>query len=45
MNFDNTDLSRRNFLARNALGIGSLALASLLQQDGLLAAPHVPRGT
>ena len=29
--------SRRHFLATNALGIGSLALAWLLEQDGLLA--------
>src|SRR5687768_15556700 len=31
--------SRRDFLATSASGIGTLALASLLQQDGLLAAP------
>ncbi len=31
--------SRRQFLATNAFGIGSFALASLLQKDGLLAAP------
>src|SRR5438128_10053849 len=30
--------SRRNFLATSASSIGTLALASLLQQDGLLAA-------
>ncbi len=30
--------SRRNFLATSASGIGMLALASLLQQEGLLAA-------
>src|SRR5260370_553334 len=29
--------SRRNFLATSANGIGGLALASLLQQDGVLA--------
>src|SRR5262249_20825783 len=29
--------SRRNFLATSASGLGTLALASLLQQDGLLA--------
>src|SRR5438874_8845707 len=29
--------SRRNFLATSASGIGGLALASLLQQDGVLA--------
>src|SRR4051812_16506628 len=37
-------VSRRAFLARNAMGIGSFALASLLQQDEALAAPHIPRG-
>ena len=31
--------SRRLFLQRSGLGFGSLALASLLEQDGLLAAP------
>ncbi|MFO0906134.1 MAG: DUF1501 domain-containing protein [Pirellulales bacterium] len=31
--------SRREFLARNALGIGSVALAWLLQQEQLLAEP------
>jgi hypothetical protein len=31
--------SRRNFLATSANGIGAAALASLLQEDGLLAAP------
>ena len=31
--------SRRNFLATSASGIGTLALATLLQQEGLLAAP------
>lgn len=30
--------SRRHFLASSALGLGSLALAALLEQDGLLAA-------
>jgi uncharacterized protein (DUF1501 family) len=30
---------RRDFLATSASGIGTLALASLLQQEGLLAAP------
>src|SRR5687768_3222015 len=30
--------SRRHFLGNGALGMGSLALAYLLQQDGLLAA-------
>lgn len=32
-------LSRRRFLARNALGIGSVALATLLNEEGLLAKP------
>ncbi|MFO1023258.1 MAG: DUF1501 domain-containing protein [Planctomycetales bacterium] len=37
--------SRRDFLAHQALGIGSVALASLLQSEGRLnAAPHIPRG-
>ncbi|GMU20814.1 MAG: hypothetical protein AMXMBFR13_09100 [Phycisphaerae bacterium] len=31
--------SRRSFLATAASGLGSLAVASMLQQDGLLAAP------
>jgi hypothetical protein len=35
-------LSRRRFLQRSGLGLGSLALASLLEQDGLLAAPRMP---
>ncbi len=35
--------NRRNFLARSAMGIGSVALASLLRDEKLLAAPHVPR--
>jgi hypothetical protein len=36
--------SRRQFLQRNALGIGSVALACLLRQDRLLATPPaVPR--
>jgi len=33
--------SRRNFLATSASGIGTLALASLLKDDGLLAAESV----
>ena len=37
--------SRRHFLSRNALGISSLALADLLQGDGLLAAPVKPSTT
>jgi hypothetical protein len=35
-------LSRRRLLSRSAFGIGSFALAHLLQQDGLLAAPAKP---
>lgn len=34
--------SRRHFLARNAFGISSLGLASLLNQDHLLGAPKKP---
>ncbi|HYV28881.1 MAG TPA: DUF1501 domain-containing protein [Candidatus Eisenbacteria bacterium] len=38
-------LSRRRFLARNAMGIGSVALAWLLGEEHLLATPsNVPRG-
>lgn len=37
-------LSRRRFLARNAMGVGSLALAWLLHEERLLATPaNVPR--
>src|ERR671938_165843 len=32
------DLARRQFFTSSASGLGALALASLLQQDGLLAA-------
>ena len=35
--------NRRNFLAQTAMGIGSVALASLLRDEQLLAAPHIPR--
>ncbi len=36
--------TRREFLARNAMGIGSVALAWLLKQDNLLATPaNIPR--
>lgn len=36
--------TRRGFLQRNALGVGGVALACLLKDEGLLAAPpHVPR--
>jgi hypothetical protein len=34
--------TRRNFLAGSASGIGTLALASLLRDEGLLAAPAAP---
>jgi hypothetical protein len=34
--------SRRHFLHANGFGLGSLALASLLKQEGLLAAPVKP---
>src|SRR2546425_9198590 len=44
-------LSRREFLLRYAGGIGGLALASLLAEEGLLGGesgpekpPHIPRG-
>src|SRR5438093_5829970 len=37
--------SRRRFLARNAMGIGSVALAWLLREEHLLATPpSMPRG-
>src|SRR5262245_3598464 len=36
--------SRRRFLRRNAMGVGSVALAWLLREEGLLATPaNVPR--
>jgi hypothetical protein len=35
--------TRRRFLAENALGMGSVALAWLLRDQRLLAAPHMPR--
>ena len=38
--FDSSiDLSRRNFFTSAASGLGSVALASMLRDDGLLAAP------
>lgn len=38
-------VSRREFLSRHVLGLGSVALATMLQQDKLLATPaNVPRG-
>jgi len=36
-------LARRNFLTTSASGLGGLALASMLQEDGLLAAESVNR--
>src|SRR5207237_5685966 len=37
--------SRRRFLARNAMGVGSVALAWLLREENLLATPpNMPRG-
>ncbi len=38
-----TPRTRRQFLAENALGMGGVALAYLLGQENLLAAPHMPR--
>jgi uncharacterized protein (DUF1501 family) len=35
--------SRRQFLMQNAQGVGGVALAWLLGQEKLLAAPHMPR--
>jgi hypothetical protein len=35
--------SRRHFLHANGFGLGSLALATLLQRDGLLASPVKPQ--
>ncbi len=35
--------TRRQFLTQNALGVGGVALAWLLGQENLLAAPHMPR--
>ena len=37
-----TDFTRRDFLATSASGLGGLALSSLLQDDGLLAAGAYP---
>jgi hypothetical protein len=43
--FNSPELSRRQFLARNAMGVGNVALAWLLAQEQLLATPaSVPRG-
>ena len=36
------ELTRRSFFNTAASGVGGIALASLLQQDGLLAAPAAP---
>ncbi len=38
-------ITRRHFLAANALGVGGVALAWLLKQDGLLATPPRPELT
>src|SRR5262245_35062858 len=36
--------SRRRFLARNAMGLGSVALAWMLREENLLATPpNIPR--
>jgi hypothetical protein len=35
--------TRRQFLMRNAHGIGGIALAWLLREENLLATPHIPR--
>ena len=35
--------SRRRFLARNAMGVGSVALAWLLRQDGTIVIPKAAR--
>ena len=35
--------TRRQFLAENAMGLGGVALAWLLNEQNLLAAPHMPR--
>ncbi len=40
---DHCGCTRRHFLERNALGIGSVALAWLIERDALGAAPHIPR--
>jgi len=42
MNHSPCKQTRRHFLAQNALGIGGLALAWLLNEDGLLAEPVRP---
>ncbi|HSH94433.1 MAG TPA: DUF1501 domain-containing protein [Roseimicrobium sp.] len=39
---NSTYCSRRHFLQANAFGLGTMALASLLRDDGLLAAPVKP---
>ena len=45
MNQPPTVQCRRQFLAQNALGMGSVALATLLREDRLLATPtNIPRG-
>ena len=39
---DSSCLTRRHFLANSGLGLGGVALAWLLNEDGLLAAPEQP---
>ena len=39
---DSSTSTRRHFLSQQAFGLGGLALASLMKQDGLLAAPTKP---
>ena len=40
-----TPTTRREFLSKQAMGLGTVALASLLQQENLLATPpSIPRG-
>jgi hypothetical protein len=41
----NMNQTRREFLTKNAMGVGGMALAYLLQQEKLLATPaNIPRG-
>ena len=42
MNVPSRLCSRRHFLHANGFGLGGLALATLLQRDGLLANPAKP---
>ena len=47
MSIDESQLqsSRRHFLARNAMGIGGVALTWLLQREGLRAKPVKPEAS